>query len=106
MPNDYLTDIEKEALGAIAVSPVYREALKKLLTYQIINQGMNVKGEVSSMNRNWVFGVDPTNTLSDEEYGRKIRTHAEALIQVEVALKKLDEFAPKEKLEERKNPAK
>jgi len=93
-PLSFLTEQEKDALEMFIQNPYMREAVRKYLLDDVSGMGVQSAGDPSLMNRNWVFGFDPTGTLNDNEYGRAIRTHVEAIVLVEKAFEKMKEVIP------------
>lgn len=104
---DFLTEDEQEAIKMIAGSPLMLEALRKILTDQIIYQGVHNGKEPSHMARNWVFGLDQTTggVMTDDQFGRAVRVHVEALVLVEQAVSYIKGLAPVPKTTEPTNPA-
>lgn len=98
----FLTDQEKDALQLIIQNDTMREAMRKVLLDQIVNQGVQRTGENTLAHRNWIHGYDPENNLTDADFGRLLRTHREALIIVEHAINKMFELIPEEKEEKEK----
>lgn len=101
----FLTDLEKDTLVAFAQNEVMKEALRKVLLDQMLNMGVQKKGEKSLMGRNWVFGLDKTGTMTDDQFGRAIRVHTEAIVLLEQAYSKLNELVPTPAPEKEKNRA-
>ena len=101
----FLTDIERDNLSSFVQNETMREALRKVLTDQIFNMGVQRVGEDSLFSRNWVFGLDPKGTMTDDQFGRAVRVQTEALILLEQGFNKLSELLPQEKEEPVKNKA-
>lgn len=82
------------------------EAVRKVLMDRVIAQGVPpVQGEEYKL-RNFVFGLDKTGEMNDDQFGRAVRVHIEALMVVEQQfdlLKKLGE--PKKEDAKTANPA-
>lgn len=102
---EFLTDQEKDLLSVFVQNEPMKEALRKVLLDEVLHMGVSKKGEKSLMDRNFVFGLDPTGTMSDDQFGRAIRVHTEAIIAIEQAYGKLNELLPKEKEAKKSNPA-
>lgn len=101
----FLTDLERDTLTAFVQNEVMKEALRKVLLDQVLNMGVQKPGEKSLMTRNWVFGLDKTGTMTDDQYGRAIRVHTEAIVLLEQAYSKLNELVPPPTPEKEKNRA-
>lgn len=93
----FLTDLEKDSLSAFVQNEVMKEALRKVLLDQMLNMGVQRKGEKTLANRNWVFGLDQTGKMTDDQFGRAIRVHTEAIVLLEQAYAKLNDLRPEEK---------
>lgn len=101
-PLSFLTEQERDALQLVVQNNSMREGIRKVLLDQIINQGVQRKGEETLVQRNWIHGYDPENMLTDQDFGRLLRTHREALIIVEHAINKMFELVPEETPKEEK----
>lgn len=102
---EFLTDQERDCLIQFMQNPQMVSAVRKVLETEIIHQGVQNKGEKSEMNRNWVFGVAKNEDMSDEEFGRAVRVHTEALINIELAFNTMVKVVPIEKNEAKGNKA-
>ena len=101
----FLTDLERDSLEVFVQNETMREGLRKVLLDQMYNMGVQKDGEKTLMLRNWVFGLDPQGTMSDDQYGRAVRVHTEALVILEQAFNKLADLVQAEKETVKKNPA-
>jgi hypothetical protein len=101
----FLTDLEKDSLQAFIQNEAMREGLKKVLLDQMLHMGVQKGGEETLMLRNWVFGLDPRGTMTDDQYGRAIRVHTEALVLLEQAFNKVQDLVEAPAPEKKKNPA-
>lgn len=100
----FLSDLEKDKLRVFVQDEVMKEALKKVLLEPILNMGVIKEGE-SSIERNWVFGIDPKGIMKDEDFGRAVKIRTEAIIMLGQAYNKLSELEPILEEAPKKNPA-
>lgn len=104
-PTDFLSELEQNKLQTLADDEIMLEAIKKILFDGILNQGVQRSNEASLQNRNWVFGLDQTGTMSDDEFGRAVRVRAEALVLVERSFSEILTLKLREEKQETVNPA-
>lgn len=104
-PTDFLSELEHDKLQMLADDEVLVEALKKVLFDGILNQGVQRSEDASLQNRNWVFGIDGTGTMTDDEFGRAVRVRAEALVLVERSFSEMLTLKTREEKQETVNPA-
>lgn len=104
-PLSFLTEQERDALQMFVQNDTMREGLRKVLLDEIFNQGVQKQGQPTLLTRNFVFGLDPSGQLSDDQYGRAIRVHVEALVVLEKALNKLEDLVQDEEETSTGNPA-
>ena len=104
---DLLTSEEQEAIRFIAGNPIMKSAIRKFLTDHIIFMGVHQGKDDTMMLRNWVFGLDQTTggTMTDDQFGRAVRVHTEALVHVEQAITAMEKYEPTTPAEPAKNPA-
>ena len=102
---EFLTEQERDAVEMFIQNDYMREGVRKILMDKAENMGVQAKGMPSLMTRNFVFGLDPTGTLSDDAYGRAIRVHVEAIVMVEQAFEKMKELIPTPEEKTEKNKA-
>lgn len=102
---DFLTEKEKAAVQMFIENETMRDAVKKLLLDQIFNQGVQPKGVPTLQLRNWIFGLDATGKMTDDNFGRAVRVHTEALVVLEQAYDKMFDLVPAPEIEPKANPA-
>ena len=92
-----LTDEEKSLITQFVSNPKMFAVVKNVLMEEIMSQGIVPEFKENKRPRNFVFGLDPTGTMSDEDYGKAIRTHIEAIFMVEKTFNVLLELGEEEK---------
>ncbi len=90
----FLTEQEKDALHLFILNDTMREAVRKVLLDGATNMGVQRAGEPSLIDRNWVFGLDRTGTMSDDAFGRAIRVHTEAIVLIEQSFDAMNKIVP------------
>lgn len=94
-----LSEDELSTVEQFVGNPKMVEAVKKVLCDRILYQGVAPEKLKEYKLRNFAFGLDKTGDMNDEQYGRAIRLHLEALMLVEQQfdlIKKLGETKPAE----------
>jgi len=102
-----LTEDEKVAVEQLASNKTLMSALKKILLEKVMLQGhMPIAGQ-EYKNRNFIFGLDPSGMMTDQDFGRAVRCSTEALFIVETTFKTLSEIGTVKETGEttEKNPA-
>lgn len=80
---EYLTDKEMELVKAFAENEELMEAVKKVLLNGVTHQGTLKKGQKPNFSQNWVFGIDQTGQMTEEEFGKAVITMTNAIVMVE-----------------------
>jgi hypothetical protein len=88
---EYLNPNEVSRLIAFNSDPVMREAVKKVLLFNIYNAETLKEGEPVGLDKHWVYGID-TRDSTDEEVGKRVRTKISAMSFIEDAFKTLGEY--------------
>lgn len=92
---DILSDDEKSAVEQFVGNKKMFDAVEKVLLEKLMLQGiMPMEGKPYRL-RNFVFGLDQTGNMSNEDYGKAVRTTVEALFEVQSAWKTLKELGTK-----------
>lgn len=108
MEKKCLSESEFAHLQIFINDPIMREALRKILTYEIYFAG-TVNPDLPIENKNFAFSLvrDATGQdRTDEEIGKRLRATIEAAGLLESALSKLDLLKEiKETQKDSKNPA-
>jgi len=89
---NYLSDIEKEAIVTFYGNAVMREAVKKVLLFDVYNNGVLKPGEEAMPTRNFMLGLYFNNQgqeVSNEALGAELRAAAEGISTVENAFNKM-----------------
>ena len=97
---EHLTKSEKELISAFVKNESQVNAVRKALEDTIVGQGVPGKQD-----RNWVFGIDQMNSMNNEEFGKAVRTRADALVVVEQAFNNMTRLAEPEEKKDKKNKA-
>ena len=104
----FLNDTEKLALQNFAENDVQREAVKKVLLFEIYHNGTLNIGETPDPLRNGILGlVSRGPALDNETLGRALRAQWEGINYLEVGFQELEKFKtkPEEEKENQDNPA-
>ena len=83
---EILSDDERSAVEQFVANKKMVEVVRKILLDRIMFQGVKPEPGKDYKLRNFAFGLDD-GTFNDEQYGRAIRTHLEALMIVEQQFK-------------------
>ena len=113
VPHDFLQDVlddtERLALQVFVENDVQREAVRKVLLFELYNTGILEKGEATVPRRNFSFQLvlqAQANGLSDEGLGKQLRSVWEGINFLESGFKKLEDFRKKpQRSEGKSNPA-
>ncbi len=104
----FLSELEKEALGQFYSNAVMREAVKKVLLFDIYNNGVLKKGESPDPTRNFSLQLAFLNrnpesgvAVANEQLGADLRAVTEGLCLVENAWAQISGFLPEGKKEEK-----
>lgn len=101
---EYLSPNEKSRLIAFNSDPVMREAVKKVLLFNIYQAETLKEGQPIGLDKHWVYNID-TSHSTDEEVGKRVRTKVAAMAFIEDAFKELEQYHTEVLQEEPTNPA-
>jgi hypothetical protein len=104
LSTDFLTDLERVNVEAAVENSVLMDALKKVLMYGVLVQGVPAQEGGCDLNRNWVFGILGDSSLSSEDKLIKMNAYSVAMGEINRAfedmlkLRKPEEKQPKENM--------
>lgn len=103
--DEYLDDIEKLAIERFVENDVQREAVKKVVLFELYQNGVLKRGEPSNPRRNSFHGVAMTAD-DPAKIGQRVMAMAEGINFLEMAFEALSKYAKKPKVgEEKENQA-
>lgn len=88
---NYLSPNEKSRLIAFNSDEVMKEAVKKVLLFNIYNAECLKEGEPIGLDKHWVYGIDTPHS-TDEEVGKRVRSKVSAMGFIEDAFKELEAY--------------
>jgi hypothetical protein len=100
-----ISPLEQSKLIQLNDDTVLKEAIKKVLLYNIYNAETLTPGEPVGLDKHWVYGLDREDKLSDEEVGKKVKIKIAAMAMLEDAFMTLGNYRAEVKLEGDENPA-
>ena len=101
---EYLNANEKSRLIAFNSDPVMKEAVKKVMLFNIYQAECLKEGEPVGLDKQWVYAFD-TKDSTDEQVGKRLRIKVSAMSFVEDAFKELEQYHVEVAQEEPSNPA-
>lgn len=105
--NDFLSEVEKNAIVAFNANTVMSDAVKKVIMHTITHQGTMEAGK-PAVETNWVFGLGASQingVLSNEQMGEELKAALKGLGYLQDGFKKLLEVSVPMAKEKKVNPA-
>ena len=104
--NEFLDDREKLAIQMFVDNELQREAVKKVLLFELYNNGVLKKGQKAEPRRNSVFGLVFTTNYDDKELGSHVRAMCEGINYLETGFNMMLKYSkPNSKVGKNENPA-
>lgn len=99
---NYLSDVEKEKITAFMADEIMSEAVKKVLLFDLYQNGVLVPGEKAIPLRNAALGLffaHQGEERSNQALGEELRAMAEGITTVENAFNEMETIAKPERSE-------
>lgn len=104
MDYQFLSPEEKGRVIRFNVDTATKNAVEKVLLYNIYNAEVLKPGKPAGVDLNWVYGIaDPQKT--DEEVGRMLKVKVEALKFLKYAWDEIEKYVAEVENKEDENPA-
>jgi len=103
--NKILNEREREQLVSFNNNESLKNAVKKVLLYNIYGSEVMQPGELLEKETSWIYALPNENVkATDEEIGKMVRIRVSALTFLEDAFKALEAYQPEVVTEEEVNP--